>query len=117
MKLLAKHGPVELSPEALRGLAVKWPGVNVEDQLALMALWLERHEKRRPVSIWRFIDAWLRKVAPKKPVLEPIERAWWTTPEKTLAYGKHVGVEPRRGEEMNNYRERLFAVYRAKRSA
>lgn len=117
MKLHGKAGPVELSPEAVRGLAVKYPGINIEDQLALMALWLERHEKRRPVNVWRFVDAWLRKVQPKRPVIEPIERAWWTTEEKTLAYGKHVGVEPRRGEEMQPYRERLFAIYRQRRSA
>lgn len=117
MRLATKTGVVDISPEALRGLAVKWRGVNVEDQLALMALWLERHERQRPANIWRFIDNWMRKVKPVKPLLAEVEKAWWTSDQKTTAYGTHVGINARPGESMSEYRERLFDVFRKGRAA
>lgn len=117
MHLPTKSGAVELPEAAVAGLRVKYRGVPVDDQLALMALWLEQHPTKRPANVWRFVDNWLRKVQPKKAPMVDVEKGWWATDSKTLDYGVHVNIMPRMGETMSDYRERLFAEFRARRDA
>ena len=35
--------------------------------------------------------------------------AWWTTDEKTMEHGRKIGVAPRAGESMNDYKQRMKA--------
>lgn len=71
-----------------------------------MHLWLLRYEKRRPANLWRFIDTWLKR-APETVRPPPVVNAWWTTDERTVNQGRAVGIEPRPGETMAEFRNRL----------
>jgi hypothetical protein len=35
--------------------------------------------------------------------------AWWVSDEKTMAHGQKIGVSPRAGESMNDYKQRMRA--------
>ncbi len=38
---------------------------------------------------------------------KPKSAAWWTSDESILAHGRSLGIEPRPGESMANYKARL----------
>ena len=106
MLLQTKAGLVELSTDTISALQSKWPSRDVPAELARMHLWLLRYPKRRPANVWRFVDAWLKK-APEVRRPPPVVNAWWTTDERTLNQGRAIGVEPRPGETMAEFKERL----------
>lgn len=111
MILEAKGGAIELSTETIAALQLRWTTRDVASELAKMHLWLLRYPKRRPASIWRFVDNWL-KAAPavRKPSI--VVNAWWSTEERTLNQGAAIGCNPRPGESMAQFRERLGDVMR-----
>jgi len=83
----------------------------VEAELLKMNLWLTRYPKKRPVRMWVFIDRWLKN-APAVLMPPVLVEAWWSTDERTLNQGKAVGILPRPGEGMQDYRVRLTQAMR-----
>jgi hypothetical protein len=106
MILPTKSGPLELSESLIAALCVKWPTKQVDRELSLMLLYLERRKAMRPVNGWRFIDNWLKK---SPDVVAPLPRvaAWWATEQRTLNQGAGLGMTPRPGESIHEYRERI----------
>lgn len=64
MNLSLRDSEYELSPDDIAGLRAKYPRADIERELALAHLWLQRNKSRRPANVWRFLDAWLRKASP-----------------------------------------------------
>src|SRR5262245_50868238 len=61
MKLPWAEGEFEVTPEIRAGLYVKFRGVDVQNELALMCLWLAKNPSVRPKRPIRFIENWLKK--------------------------------------------------------
>lgn len=98
---------IELTDTVIAGLRSKFPTKNVDRELLAMNLWLTRYPKRRPVNIWRFVDHWLRK---SPNVIRPaptIMFGWWTSDERTINQGAAIGLTPRPGETMVQFRDRI----------
>lgn len=109
--LQSKGGEIELSTETVMALQARWITRDVENELLKMHLWLLQHPTRRPVRIWRFIDVWLeRSPAVKRPTT--VVNAWWATDERTINQGAAVGINPRPGETMAAFRDRLGEAMR-----
>ena len=97
--LESKSGPINLSADTVKALQVRFPTRNVTDELLKAHLWLERYPKRRPVSIWRFLDNWHDK-APATVRPPTVVHAWWATPERTVQQGFALGLQARPGESL-----------------
>lgn len=111
MLLQCKSGWIELSTDTVAALKRKFPSRDVDAELAKAHLWLLRYPKRRPVNVWRFLDSWLKK-APETHKPPPVVNAWWTTDERTVNQGAALGLSPRAGETMANFRDRIAAKMR-----
>jgi hypothetical protein len=65
MILPTASGPYEIPPHVRLGLYAKYAsygaGIDVDKELAKMALWLEKNPSRRPVKPIRFAEKWLDK--------------------------------------------------------
>ena len=129
MKVFSKDGEYELAPELVRSLAATYPAVNVRRELERMYLWTLKNESRRWELPLRGIEAWLRKA--QKAALEKrasdrqrvnankaaylagvkprqiVHDAWWTSEDGILRRGRELGLEPRRGESMANFKGRV----------
>lgn len=109
MKLSGKTGEVELSTDTIAALKARFPTKNVERELALAHLWLLKNPSSRPVRMIRFLENWLRKA---DSVIRPdpvVVAAWWVSDERTLNQGRALGLEPRPGESMPAFRDRINA--------
>jgi hypothetical protein len=106
IKLWTKTTEVEIDEQTIEALQSKWPSRDVQVELKRMHLWLLRYPVRRPATIWRFVDNWLKK-APA--VIRPptIVYAWWATDERTINQGAALGLEPRPGESMVQFKDRV----------
>lgn len=103
-------GDCELSEEVIAGLGLRYPNTNVRNELALMALWLAKNPASRPKRPMRFVENWLRKASPKLKAVPKIVPMWWQSDEGTMAQARLLGIEPKRGEEMRAFKERLMKV-------
>jgi hypothetical protein len=108
MILFSKGTEIDINEQIILSLRAKWPTKPVENELHLMYLFLVRRPASRPVNIWRFIDNWLKK---SPDIVRPLPNVgfWWTTDERTLNYGRGIGLEPRPGETMSAFRDRINA--------
>lgn len=98
-----------ISDEVISGLSLRYPQTNVREQLSLMALWLAKNPSRRPKRVMRFVETWLKKSSPKLRAVPKIIPAWWQSDSGTMAQAALLGVKPKPGEEMRQFRERLMA--------
>lgn len=106
MRLTGKDEELELSTDTIAALKRKYPTRDVDAELSKMHLWLLRYPKRRPANVWRFLDSWLKKAAEtQRP--PPVVNAWWTTDDRTINQGAALGLSPRAGETMANFRDRI----------
>jgi hypothetical protein len=55
---------------------------------------------------WLYQDRWTDEIELPKP--KTIEPAWWTTDAGIMAKGRDIGVFPRPGEDMYQYKGRLI---------
>jgi hypothetical protein len=116
MILFNRSGPVELSTDVISALKLRWRTRDVDAELLKMHLYLTRYPKRRPAMIWRFVDNWLRKAdAFVRP--QTIVAAWWATDERTINQGAALGLSPRPGESMAQFRDRINAKLTEGRAA
>jgi hypothetical protein len=107
MLLVLKDSTLELDDVAIKALRQKFPTKAVDKELGQMYLWLTRYEKRRPSNGWRFIDTWLRK-SPNVNRPPPVTVfGWWTSDERTVNQGAALGLSPRPGETMAQFRDRI----------
>ena len=103
----------ELSTDVIRGLELRYPQVIVRDQLALMALWLEKNPARRPKRVIRFVENWLKSASPRLRSVPKQVSAWWTTEAGTLEQGRLMGLSARPGEDMAQFRGRIMEKIKA----
>ncbi len=66
MILPAKDGPYLIPAHVRTGLYAKYRGIDVDRELQLMALWLEKNKASRPTNPIRFCENWLKKL--NKPI-------------------------------------------------
>lgn len=107
MELETASDKVELSTDDIAALKLKWPTKAVESELLKMRLWLRRYPARRPKMIWRFIDTWLKKSPNVVRPAPTVMYAWWSSDERTLNQGAALGLSPRPGETMAQFRDRI----------
>lgn len=112
MELTTRDGAVELSTDTIAALKRKHPTRDVDAEIAKMHLWLLRYPKRRPVNVWLFVDNWLRR-SPAVNRPPTVVNAWWTTDERTINQGAALGLQPRAGETMASFRDRIADKLRA----
>lgn len=105
MKLWADE---EISDEVISGLQLRYPNANVREQLSLMALWLAKNPSRRPKRVMRFVETWLKRSQPKLKAVPKIIPAWWQSDSGTMQQAALLGVKPKPGEEMRQFRERVM---------
>jgi len=106
MILQAKAGEVDISPDTIKALRLRYRSVDVESELLKAHLWLLRYPKRRPVNLFRFIDNWLSK-APAVLKPDTVVTAWWSTEERTINQGAAIGLTARPGESMAAFKDRI----------
>ena len=82
----------EISPETIRALQIRFPIANVERELLLYNLWLQKNPARRPVLLLRGVENWLKKSSPKAALVSVGK--WWETEQGTLDMAGKVGVKP-----------------------
>lgn len=107
MRLSTATQDVEISADVVAALKVKFPTKAVEAELLKMHLWLLRYEKRRPKNIWRFMDTWLKESPNVVRPAPTVMFGWWTSDERTINQGAAVGISPRPGETMAQFRDRV----------
>jgi hypothetical protein len=100
-------GNTEIDIAVIKGLSLRYPNTNVEEQMALMALWLAKNPSREPKRPIRFIENWLKKASPKLRAVPKIVPCWWQSDGGTLEQARMVGLSARPGEEMGQFRERI----------
>lgn len=61
MILPTAGGPFDVTAEIRAGLYVRYRGVDVQNELALMALWLAKNPASLPLKPLRFVENWLKK--------------------------------------------------------
>ncbi len=109
--LTGKTETLTLDDTAIAALELRHKAKDVRSEMMAAHLWLLRHPKRRPVMLWRFIDAWLAKApAVKRPPV--VVTAWWATEERTINQGAAIGLTPRPGESLAMFRDRVGAKMR-----
>lgn len=106
-------GDEELSDEVINGLELRYPNANVRNELSLMALWLAKNPASRPKRLVRFCENWLKKASPKLRAVPKIVPQWWQSDEGTMAQARILNMQPRPGEEMRQFRDRLMAKMKA----
>ena len=74
MRLASADGDVEIEPDTVSALRLKYRGVDVETELAKMHLWLLSNKARRPRNLMRFVETWLGKQRPKPASVVKVER-------------------------------------------
>ena len=97
----------EIPDEVVRGLELRYPQVNVRDQISLMALWLSKNPSRRPKLVIRFVETWLRKSTPRLKAVPKQVAAWWTSEAGTMEQARLLGMSARPGEDMAQFRKRI----------
>ena len=112
MFIAAKHGMYEVKADIVRALAIRFPLANVERELLLAALWLEKNPASRPAKPLRFIENWLRKVSPKAAMVDIKAVQWWSTESATNAMAAKLGMSARRDETWSEFRSRIAAKLR-----
>jgi len=105
--LKAKNGVIELNDVTIRALKEVWKTKDVDTELAKMHLWLEAHPNKRPAYFWLFLKNWFRKAPDVTPPPMPVGAGWWRSETGTLETGRSLGLPPRPGEDMHQYRERI----------
>lgn len=94
-----------------------WAKVKEEDRIKAIEalpnhsrLWEDRDKQFIPhAATWIRGMRWEDEIdVVQKP--KPVVQAWWTSDNATLAYGSAKGVQPRPGESMSDYRDRLRRV-------
>lgn len=94
-----------------------WAKVKEEDRTKAIEalpnhsrLWEDRDKQFIPhAATWIRGIRWEDEIeVVQKP--KPVVQAWWTSDNATLAYGSSKGVQPRPGESMSDYRDRLRRV-------
>jgi len=97
----------ELSDETARALQIRFPLANVERELLLAALWLEKNPSRRPAKPLRFIENWLKKCSPKAAIVDLKTTQWWATEAGTVAMAGKLGMMARGTESWPEFRARI----------
>lgn len=113
MRLPTSEGHLDLSPDHIEAFAKKYPYTDVRAEFGRMLIWLEKNPSGRWKLPWRGIEKWLAKAETKnrargvsrKTAIE-IE-AWWTSDSSTLKKGAELGLAPRPGESMAQFRDRV----------
>lgn len=68
MWLRGRDGDEQIADETIAALAAKYPGVDVGAELAKAHLWLLRNPKGRPKLVMRFVETWMKRSRPARPV-------------------------------------------------
>jgi hypothetical protein len=100
---------MDITPGIVAGLKLRYPNAKVEQDLALMELWLAKHPKRALKRPIRFIENWLKKSTPKLAAVPKRIPVWWQSDAGTMQQATVLGMEARPGEEMHQFRERIRA--------
>lgn len=106
MELLGHAENLEITPDVIAALQAKWKTRDVPEEILKMHLWLLRYPKRRPKRMWVFVDNWL-KAAPAVKLPPTVVNSWWTTDERTINQGAAIGLAPRPGESMAQFKDRV----------
>lgn len=106
MKIRLKDGTeFDLAP-FIDGFKARHPHVqDMSAELAKMHLWLARNPSRQPVSPYRFVDNWMKKIKPKPAKLHIVGSSM-SEPEM-LAAGQRIGISPAPGESWAQFGRRL----------
>ena len=107
MRIATKSGEYEIQPDIIRALQIRFPAANVERELLLCALWLEKNPARRPRKALRFVENWMKKVSPKAPMIDIKRAQWWASESATTQMAESLGMKARGNETWAEFRARI----------
>ena len=118
MKIPTKDGYFEVDNEMLSALKKVYAYTDVVLELSKMIVRFESKPARRWKTRTFMVGAtkWLKKENEQAKInggriRQPkIMDAWWTSDPSTLHHGESIGIKPRPGETMAQYRDRLKAA-------
>jgi hypothetical protein len=96
-----------IGADTIRALQIRFPLADVERELLLAGLWLEKNPASLPKKPLRFVENWLKKSSPRAPMIDIKRARWWTTEKATLEMGAKVGITPRGNESWAELRARI----------
>jgi hypothetical protein len=107
MQIPSKHGHYTITPDLVKALQIRFPLANVERELLLANLWLEKNPASVPKRPLRFIENWLKKTSPKAPMIDIKRAQWWTSEKATNEMASSVGLVARGNETWSEFRARI----------
>lgn len=101
-----------------RGAARQWQYMTEHERAEALAA-LPKHKAQWEINGTAFIPhptRWLTEGRWEDEIQATRHEvtAWWSTQDATLRKGSEIGLAPRPGEEMPQYRERITAALRAR---
>jgi hypothetical protein len=96
-----------IGADTIRALQIRFPLADVERELLLAGLWLEKNPASLPKKPLRFVENWLKKSSPRAPMIDIRKARWWQTEKSTLEMGAKVGITPRGNESWAELRSRI----------
>ena len=101
--LPSQTGPVDITDDIIRALQLRYPGVDIEDNLILMKWYMVKTPSRIPKKLFRFMETWLKKQKPRPAT----KLRSMMTEKQLLAEGQKNGIVPRPGEDWVSFDQRL----------
>src|SRR6266571_382731 len=96
-----------IGADTIRALQLRYPLADVERELLLAGLWLEKNPASRPKKPLRFVENWLKKASPRAPMIDIKRARWWSSEKSTLEMANKVGLAPQGNETWEAFRSRI----------
>jgi hypothetical protein len=99
--------PLGVSVTSMHPTLIKWVQDKIPLELIMQCLQIARLQKPHPEKIAaNYLDRIIRsELKPKKP-----DKSWLMDDDATIAHGQEIGLPPKIGESMRDYKTRLQAA-------
>lgn len=99
--------PLGVSVTSMHPTLIKWVQDKIPFELIMQCLQIARLQKPQPEKIAaNYLDRIIRsELKPKKP-----DKSWLMDDDATIAHGQEIGLPPKIGESMRDYKTRLQAA-------
>jgi len=96
-----------IGADTMRALQIRFPLADVERELLLAGLWLEKNPASLPKKPLRFVENWLKKSSPRAPMIDIRKARWWSSEKSTLEMANKIGLSPKGNETWEAFRARI----------
>jgi len=96
-----------IGADTIRALQIRFPLADVERELLLAGLWLEKNPASLPKKPLRFVENWLKKSSPRAPMIDIRKARWFASEKGTLEMAAKVGITIKAGESWAELRAKI----------